>query len=42
MNDLIVDLIKKCLIINPKNRPSINELIEYMDEYRKINYCRNI
>jgi len=42
MNNLIVDLIKKCLIINPKNRPSINELIEYMDEYRNKNYCRNI
>ena len=42
MNNLIVDLIKKCLIINPKNRPSINDLIEYMNEYRKKIYCNNI
>jgi serine/threonine-protein kinase SRPK3 len=41
LNDLVVDLIKKCLIINPKERPSIKELIDYMDDYRKKSVCNN-
>ena len=36
INELIIDLIKKCLVINPKERPSIKELIAYMDTPKTI------
>jgi len=42
VNNLVVDLIKKCLIINPKERPTIAELINYSDEYRKNNFCKTV
>lgn len=41
VNNLVVDLIKKCLIINPRDRPTIKDLIDYMDEYRKEQLCKN-
>lgn len=39
VNNIIINLIKKCLVINPKNRPSIKELILFVDEY-KINLLK--
>lgn len=42
VNELVIALIQKCLIINPKERPTITELISYVKDERKKNICKNI
>lgn len=32
----IVDIIRKCLIVNPKDRPSSNDLIKYMSSFKNV------
>jgi len=36
IDPFIINLIKKCLIINPQERPTINDLINYVQEYKSL------
>jgi|SaaInlStandDraft_5_1057022.scaffolds.fasta_scaffold06427_5 serine/threonine-protein kinase SRPK3 len=36
IDPFIINIIKKCLIINPQERPSINDLLIYVQEYKSL------